>query len=253
MSKPGTQRKTPAQGAIAPRGSALVHWPSNKRAEPQTDTPAALSVARPTAAVGHAAKGSAEVRTKQEHHRRRPRVAVATQGQRVRPTVGVVGRTARKAQMMPHCSAAQYIRLRICTYLIVFLFLYLQLRLCAAQKGWREIRPLVRSRHQRSLGMIDPIDSFGSVVDIIERKQSRPPVQTQDTCVGRIVSLVEEGDASAPERALSEADAFLSSFADVASTAPRREDLLGELRKHLPQTMLAEKVIEAISKGTVGI
>jgi hypothetical protein len=77
-------------------------------------------------------------------------------------------------------------------------------------------------------------------------------MQTQDACIGWIASLVEAGDASAPRRALAEADAFLSSFADPASTSKRRADLVDELRKRLPKTVLADEVAEAISEGKVG-
>ncbi|HEY1863929.1 MAG TPA: hypothetical protein VGG77_09625 [Roseiarcus sp.] len=76
-------------------------------------------------------------------------------------------------------------------------------------------------------------------------------MQTQDACVGWIVSLVEAADPSAPRRALAEVDAFLSSFGDASGTAGRRADLLAQLRESLPKTALAEEVIEAILRGAV--
>lgn len=77
-------------------------------------------------------------------------------------------------------------------------------------------------------------------------------MQTQDACVGWIVSLVEAADPSAARRALAEVDAFLSSFGDPSGTSARRADLLAQLLESLPKTALAAEVIEAISRGTVG-
>jgi hypothetical protein len=77
-------------------------------------------------------------------------------------------------------------------------------------------------------------------------------MQPLDACVSWIVSLVEASDPSAAQKALAEADAFLSSFGDPSGTAARRADLLAALRERLPRTALAKKVIETISGGTVG-
>jgi hypothetical protein len=77
-------------------------------------------------------------------------------------------------------------------------------------------------------------------------------MQTQDACVGWIVSLVEAADPSAAAKALAEADAYLASFGDPGGTASRRADLLAEPHERLPRTALAEEVIKAISIGTVG-
>ena len=53
-------------------------------------------------------------------------------------------------------------------------------------------------------------------------------MQTQDACVGWIVSLVEAVDPSAVRKALVEADAYLASFSDPGGTGLRRADLLAE-------------------------
>jgi hypothetical protein len=77
-------------------------------------------------------------------------------------------------------------------------------------------------------------------------------MQTQDACVGWIVSLVEAADPSAARKALAEADAYLASFGDLGGTGSRRADLLAELHERLPKTALAQDVIKAISSGAVG-
>jgi len=46
---------------------------------------------------------------------------------------------------------------------------------------------------------------------------------------------------------IAEADAYLASFGDPAGTTGRRADLIVELRERLPQTALADEVIEAIA------
>jgi hypothetical protein len=77
-------------------------------------------------------------------------------------------------------------------------------------------------------------------------------MQTQDACVGWIVSLVEATDPSAVRKAVNETDAYLASFGDPRGTASRRADLLAELHERLPRTALAQDVIKAISRGAVG-
>ena len=49
---------------------------------------------------------------------------------------------------------------------------------------------------------------------------------------------------------IAEADAYLASFGDLIGTAARRADLANALRTSLPNTALADKVIEAIDSGT---
>jgi hypothetical protein len=71
-----------------------------------------------------------------------------------------------------------------------------------------------------------------------------------DGCVGRIVELVEASDPSAVRLSLAEADAYLASFDDLTGTAARRADLVSALRASLPNTALADKVIEAVASGT---
>jgi hypothetical protein len=71
-----------------------------------------------------------------------------------------------------------------------------------------------------------------------------------DACVGRIVELVEAPDPSAVRLSIAEADAYLASFDDLTGTAARRADLVSALRASLPNTSLADKVIEAIASGT---
>jgi hypothetical protein len=63
---------------------------------------------------------------------------------------------------------------------------------------------------------------------------------------------VEAEDPRAPRKALAEADALLSCFGDLTGTWARRETLLAELNERLSKTALAEEVIKAISRGTVG-
>lgn len=77
-------------------------------------------------------------------------------------------------------------------------------------------------------------------------------MQTQDACVGWIVSLVEAADPSAARRALAEVDAFLSSFGGPSGAAARRADLLAQLHRSLPKNALAAEVIEAISREIAG-
>jgi hypothetical protein len=71
-----------------------------------------------------------------------------------------------------------------------------------------------------------------------------------DGCVGRIVELVEASDPSAVRLSIAEADAYLASFDDLTGTAARRADLVSALRASLPNTALADKVIEAVASGT---
>ena len=71
-----------------------------------------------------------------------------------------------------------------------------------------------------------------------------------DACVGRIVELVEALDPSAVRWSIAEADAYLASFDDLTGTAARRAELVSALRASLPNTALADKVIEAIASGT---
>jgi hypothetical protein len=71
-----------------------------------------------------------------------------------------------------------------------------------------------------------------------------------DACVGRIVELVEALDPSAVRLSIAEADAYLASFDDLTGTAARRAELVRELPASLPNTALADKVIEAIASGT---
>jgi len=63
---------------------------------------------------------------------------------------------------------------------------------------------------------------------------------------------VEANDPSAPQKALAEADAFLSSFGDPSGTSARRADLLAELHERLPKNARAVNAIKIISRAAVG-
>ena len=67
-----------------------------------------------------------------------------------------------------------------------------------------------------------------------------------DACVGRIIEFVETSDPSAVRLSIAEADAYLV----LTDTAARRADLVSALRASLPNTALADKVVEAIASGT---
>jgi hypothetical protein len=76
-------------------------------------------------------------------------------------------------------------------------------------------------------------------------------MQTQDACVGWIVSLVEAADPNAAQKALVEADAYLASFGDLEGATSRRVELLAALHERLPRTALAQDVIRAMSSRAI--
>jgi hypothetical protein len=72
-------------------------------------------------------------------------------------------------------------------------------------------------------------------------------MQTQDACIGWIISLVDAADPDAVRLSLAEADAYLVSFDDLTGMAARRADLIAALRQRPRRTALADEVIEALA------
>jgi hypothetical protein len=77
-------------------------------------------------------------------------------------------------------------------------------------------------------------------------------MQTQDACIGWIISLVDAAHPDAVRLSLAEAGAYLASFDDPTGMAARRADLIAALRERLPRTALADEVIEALAGAIDG-
>ena len=73
-------------------------------------------------------------------------------------------------------------------------------------------------------------------------------MQTQDACIGWIISLVDAADPDAVRLSIAEPDAYLASFDDPTGMAARRADLIAALRERLPRTALADEV-SLLSRG----
>jgi hypothetical protein len=104
------------------------------------------------------------------------------------------------------------------------------------------------SNPMRDVGRLEP--RRGAHLDRRTGPRDHDVIVPLDDCIQWIVSLVETEDPNAFRLSVAEADAYLASFDDVRGIKARREELVAELRRELPRTTQADKILKAIDLGS---